>query len=46
MAASGRGHEEDGDPYRIRQADTSPVCSGAVVSGYDWQGLSDGGNRS
>jgi len=30
--------------YRIRQADTSPACNGAVVSGYDWQGLSDGGN--
>ena len=27
--------------YRIRQADTTPACTGAVVSGYDWQSLSD-----
>jgi prepilin-type N-terminal cleavage/methylation domain-containing protein len=30
--------------YRIRQADTSPACNGAIVSGYDWQGLSDSGD--
>jgi type II secretory pathway pseudopilin PulG len=30
--------------YRVRQADTSPACNGAVVSGYDWQGLADGGD--
>ena len=30
--------------YRIRQADTSPACSGAVVPGYDWQVLSESGN--
>lgn len=30
--------------YRVRQADTSPACNGTVVSGYDWQDLSDGGN--
>jgi Tfp pilus assembly protein FimT len=29
--------------YRIRQADTTPACSGAVVSGYDWQNLAEGG---
>jgi Tfp pilus assembly protein FimT len=29
--------------YRIRQADTTPACNGAVVSGYDWQNLSDSG---
>jgi prepilin-type N-terminal cleavage/methylation domain-containing protein len=29
--------------YRIRQADTSPACNGAVVSGYDWQNLSESG---
>ena len=29
--------------YRIRQADTTPACTGAVVSGYDWQALSQGG---
>ena len=30
--------------YRIRQADTSPACSGAVVPCYDWQVLSESGN--
>jgi prepilin-type N-terminal cleavage/methylation domain-containing protein len=29
--------------YRIRQADTTPSCTGAVVSGYDWQNLSESG---
>lgn len=29
--------------YRIRQADTTPSCNGAVVSGYDWQPLSTSG---
>jgi prepilin-type N-terminal cleavage/methylation domain-containing protein len=29
--------------YRIRQADTSPACNGATVSGYDWQALSQSG---
>jgi type II secretory pathway pseudopilin PulG len=27
--------------YRIRQADASPACNGAVVGGYDWTNLSD-----
>jgi Tfp pilus assembly protein FimT len=30
--------------YRIRQADTTPACNGAIVSGYDWQALSQTGN--
>jgi Tfp pilus assembly protein PilE len=29
--------------YRIREADTVPSCSGSVVSGYDWQALSNSG---
>ena len=29
--------------YRIRQADTTPACTGAVVSGYDWQKFSESG---
>ncbi len=29
--------------YRIREADTSPACNGTVVSGHDWQGLSNDG---
>ncbi len=29
--------------YRIREADTTPACTGAVVSGYDWQNLSESG---
>jgi prepilin-type N-terminal cleavage/methylation domain-containing protein len=29
--------------YRIRQADTTPACTGAVVSGYDWQTFSESG---
>jgi Tfp pilus assembly protein FimT len=29
--------------YRIREADTTPACSGAVVPGYDWQQLSGSG---
>jgi Tfp pilus assembly protein FimT len=29
--------------YRIRQADTTPACTGTVVSGYDWQALSESG---
>jgi len=29
--------------YRIRQADTTPACTGAVVSGYDWQNFSESG---
>jgi Tfp pilus assembly protein FimT len=32
--------------YRIREADTTPACTGTVVSGYDWQGLSNGGSVS
>ena len=27
--------------YRIRQADSTPACNGAVVNGYDWKDLSD-----
>jgi hypothetical protein len=30
--------------YRIREADTTPACNGAVVPGYGWQALSDSGN--
>lgn len=30
--------------YRIREADTTPACSGAVVPGYDWQALSESGS--
>jgi Tfp pilus assembly protein FimT len=30
--------------YRIRQADATPACNGAIISGYDWQALSQGGN--
>ena len=29
--------------YRIREADTTPACNGAVASGYDWQQLSASG---
>jgi prepilin-type N-terminal cleavage/methylation domain-containing protein len=29
--------------YRIREADTTPSCGGAVVPGYDWQNLSESG---
>lgn len=29
--------------YRIREADDSPSCAGAVVPGYDWQNLSESG---
>jgi prepilin-type N-terminal cleavage/methylation domain-containing protein len=29
--------------YRIRQADTTPACTGTVVAGYDWQDLSASG---
>lgn len=29
--------------YRIREADTTPSCSGSVVDGYAWQALSNGG---
>jgi Tfp pilus assembly protein FimT len=32
-----------GTQYRLRQADDTPTCSGAVVIGYDWQALSDSG---
>jgi Tfp pilus assembly protein FimT len=32
--------------YRIREADTSPACSGTVVSGHDWQALSNAGTVS
>jgi hypothetical protein len=28
--------------YRIREADTTPACTGTVVSGYDWTALSNG----
>jgi prepilin-type N-terminal cleavage/methylation domain-containing protein len=30
--------------YRIRQADTTPSCNGAVVPGYGWQVLSESGS--
>jgi hypothetical protein len=26
--------------YRVREADTSPACIGAIVPGYDWQDIS------
>jgi Tfp pilus assembly protein FimT len=29
--------------YRIRGADTTPLCNGTVVDGYDWQALSNSG---
>jgi len=29
--------------YQIREADTTPACTGTVVPGYGWQVLSDGG---
>jgi prepilin-type N-terminal cleavage/methylation domain-containing protein len=29
--------------YRIRAADTTPLCNGTVVDGYDWQALSNSG---
>ena len=32
-----------GTQYRLRQADTPTTCAGTVVSGYDWQALSDSG---
>ena len=32
--------------YRVRLADTTPACNGAVVPGYDWQSLSEGGSVS
>ncbi len=32
--------------YRVREADTTPACNGAVVSGYDWQALSNDSNVS
>jgi Tfp pilus assembly protein FimT len=32
--------------YRVREADTTPACTGTVVAGYDWQGLSNGGTVS
>ena len=30
--------------YRIRKADNSPACNGAVVPGYGWQILSESGS--
>jgi Tfp pilus assembly protein FimT len=32
--------------YRIREADTSPACNGTVVSGHNWQSLSNAGTVS
>jgi Tfp pilus assembly protein FimT len=29
--------------YRIRQADSTPACTGTVVPGYDWRTLADSG---
>jgi Tfp pilus assembly protein FimT len=32
--------------YQIRQADTTPSCSGSVVDGYAWQDLTDANSGS
>jgi prepilin-type N-terminal cleavage/methylation domain-containing protein len=32
--------------YQIRGADTTPLCNGAVVDGYQWKDLTDSSNGS